>query len=109
MHEQQHDARVLHNLTYVEVKVVGYVGKVQCASLTAAAEVGMALESEAVASAVREAEFEHMQREAAEAGIASLQDELEKLRQKLKSAQVGLPSWIMSLFELIGIGYLTAP
>ncbi|KAL0020086.1 hypothetical protein WJX79_009298 [Trebouxia sp. C0005] len=62
-------------------------GKVQCASLTAAAEVGMALESEAVASAVREADFERMQREAAEAGIASLQDASEKLKQKLKAAQ----------------------
>ncbi|DBA92530.1 TPA: hypothetical protein ACH3X1_002761 [Trebouxia sp. C0004] len=62
-------------------------GKVQCASLTAAAEVGMALESEAVASAVREAEFERMQREAAEARIASLQDASEKLKQKLKAAQ----------------------
>ena len=66
------------------------VGKVQCASLTAAAEVGMALESEAVASAVREADFERMQREAAEAGIASLQDASEKLKQKLKAAQVNL-------------------
>jgi len=65
-------------------------GKVQCASLTAAAEVGMALESEAVASAVREADFERMQREAAEAGIASLQDASEKLKQKLKTAQVNL-------------------
>ena len=66
------------------------VGKVQCASLTAAAEVGMALESEAVASAVREADFERMQREAAEAGVASLQDASEKLKQKLKTAQVNL-------------------
>lgn len=63
-------------------------GKMQCASLTAAAEVGIALESEAVASAVREAEFERMQREAAEAGIASLHDDLEKLKQKLRSSQV---------------------
>lgn len=75
------------------------VGKVQCASLTAAAEVGMALESEAVASAVREAEFERMQREAAEAGIASLQDELDKLRQKLKTAQVGLHPFVMSFLR----------
>ena len=66
------------------------VGKVQCASLTAAAEVGMALESEAVASAVREADFERMQREAAEAGIASLQDASDKLKHKLKAAQVNL-------------------
>ena len=50
----------------------------------------MALESEAVASAVREADFERMQREAAEAGIASLQDASEKLKQKLKAAQVNL-------------------
>lgn len=63
-------------------------GKIQSASLTAAAEVGMALESEAVASAVREADFERMQREAAEAGVASLHDLLEKLRQKLRSTQV---------------------
>ncbi|KAL3148684.1 hypothetical protein ABBQ38_014099 [Trebouxia sp. C0009 RCD-2024] len=62
-------------------------GKMQCASLTAAAEVGIALESEAVASAVREADFERMQREAAEAGIAALHDALEKLKQKLKSTQ----------------------
>ena len=60
----------------------------QCASLTAAAEVGIALESEAVASAVREADFERMQREAAEAGIAALHDTLEKLQHKLKSTQV---------------------
>ena len=60
----------------------------QCTSLTAAAEVGMALESEAVASAVREADFERMQREAAEASIASLHDALEKLKQKLKTTQV---------------------
>ena len=33
-------------------------GKVQCSSLTVAAEVGVALESEAVASAVHEAEYE---------------------------------------------------
>ena len=66
----------------------GCAGKVQCASLTAAAEVGMALESEAVASAVREADFERMQREAAEAGVASLHDALEKLKQKLRSTQV---------------------
>ena len=66
----------------------GDAGKVQCASLTAAAEVGMALESEAVASAVREADFERMQREAAEAGVASLHDALEKLKQKLRSTQV---------------------
>ena len=50
----------------------------------------MALESEAVASAVREADFERMQREAAEVGIASLQDASEKLKQKLKAAQVNL-------------------
>ena len=49
----------------------------------------MALESEAVASAVREAEFERMQREAGEAGIAGLQGEVEKLKQKLRTAQVG--------------------
>ena len=60
----------------------------QCTSLTAAAEVGMALESEAVASAVREADFERMQREAAEAGVAGLHDALEKLKQKLRSSQV---------------------
>ena len=58
------------------------------ASLTAAAEVGMALESEAVASAVREAEYERVQREGAEAGVAALQDSLEKLKQKLKATQV---------------------
>ena len=67
----------------------------------------MALESEAVASAVREAEFERMQREAAEAGIASLQDELEKLRQKLKIAQVGLHPFVMSFFEVTEIGPLS--
>ena len=50
----------------------------------------MALESEAVASAVREADFERMQREAAEAGIAGLQDASDKLKHKLKAAQVNL-------------------
>lgn len=48
----------------------------------------MALESEAVASAVREAEYERVQREGAEAGVAALQDSLEKLKQKLKATQV---------------------
>ena len=65
-------------------------GEVQCSSLTAAAEVGMALESEAVAAAVREAEYERVQREGAEAGVAALQDTLDKLKQKLKATQV---SW----------------
>ena len=81
----------------MQILYVGRAGKVQHASLTAAAEVGMALESEAVASAVREADFERMQREAAEAGVASLQDALEKLRQKLKTAQV---SWMMLTFDV---------
>ena len=69
---------------------MGFVvaGKVQCSSLTAAAEVGMALESEAVASAVREAEYERVQREGAEATVAALQDSLDKLKQKLKATQV---------------------
>ena len=60
----------------------------QLGNLTAAAEVGVALESEAVASAVREADFERMQREAAEAAATSLQDAVEKLQQKLRTAQV---------------------
>lgn len=48
----------------------------------------MALESEAVASAVREAEYERVQREGAEAAVAALQDSLDKLKQKLKATQV---------------------
>jgi len=81
---------VINQLLVSSIAFHAGVGKVQCASLTAAAEVGMALESEAVASAVREADFERMQREAAEAGIASLQDASEKLKHKLKAAQVNL-------------------
>lgn len=79
----------------------GAAGKVQCASLTAAAEVGIALESEAVASAVREADFERMQREAAETGIGALHDALEKLKQKLKSTQVSQPiSWSLLFYAM---------
>lgn len=48
----------------------------------------MALESEAVASAVREAEYERVQRDGAEAAVAALQDSLDKLKQKLKATQV---------------------
>lgn len=79
-------------------------GKVQCSSLTAAAEVGMALESEAVAAAVREAEYERVQREGAEAGVAALQDALDKLKQKLKATQVQnklCSAWFASWIELV--------
>ena len=88
VHRRQGTVRRCNSTTARLSTSSGVAGKVQCASLTAAAEVGMALESEAVASAVREADFERMQREAAEASIASLHDALEKLKQKLKTTQV---------------------
>lgn len=98
LHSSRPELTVTPHRQLTVVKLTVYVGKVQCASLTAAAEVGMALESEAVASAVREADFERMQREAAESGIAGLQDALEKLRQKLKTSQVCCePALLVSL------------
>ena len=58
-------------------------------TFTSASEVGCALESEAVAAAVREADFERMQREGCEAALARSQEAADKLRLKLKTCQVG--------------------
>ena len=58
-------------------------------TFTSASEVGCALESEAVAAAVREADFERMQRESCEAALARSQEAADKLRLKLKACQVG--------------------
>ncbi len=58
-------------------------------TFTSASEVGCALESEAVAAAVREADIERMQRESCEAALARSQEAADKLRLKLKACQVG--------------------
>ena len=67
---------------------VTVTGAFDHSSITAAAEVGQALESEAVAAAVREAEFERLQRESAEAAVHALHVKTDQLKLQLKKCQV---------------------
>lgn len=81
---------------------VNDAGAFNHSNITAAAEVGQALESEAVAAAVREAEFEKLQREAAEAAVHALHEKMDQLKLQLKKCQVHnvLQAFTRSSFEL---------
>lgn len=52
-----------------------------------AAAVAAALESDAVAAAMREADFERLHRERIEAALAAMRDTAERLRQRLRACQ----------------------
>ncbi|KAK9818004.1 hypothetical protein WJX72_005629 [[Myrmecia] bisecta] len=62
-------------------------GGLDPSAINMGSEVAAAVEAESVMAALREAEFERLQREAAEDMLNAMQESVEKLKQKLKQAQ----------------------
>ncbi|KAK9863504.1 hypothetical protein WJX84_001683 [Apatococcus fuscideae] len=62
-------------------------GKADTDNLNAACEVASAMESESILAALREANFERLERESAEAAAVAAHEASEKLRAKLKATQ----------------------
>eukprot|EP00891_Asterochloris_glomerata_P000304 jgi/Astpho2/304/Aster-02189 len=77
----------LGSFSFGQGGIPAFIGSGDPTTFTSASEVGCVLESEAVAAAVREADFERMQRESCEAALARSQEAADKLRLKLKACQ----------------------
>ncbi|KAK9819108.1 hypothetical protein WJX74_002074 [Apatococcus lobatus] len=67
-------------------------GKADTSNLNAACEVASAMESESILAALREANFERLERESAEAAAAAAHEAADKLRAKLKATQKDIAS-----------------
>ncbi len=65
----------------------GASGKTDTSNINAACEVASALESESILAALREANFERLERKSAEAAAAAAHEAADKLRAKLKASQ----------------------
>ena len=68
-------------------KTLQCAGRADTSNITAACEVASAMESESILAALREANFERLERESAEAAAAAAHEAGEKLRVKLKASQ----------------------
>ena len=68
-------------------RILHTAGRADTSNINAACEVASAMESESILAALREANFERLEREAAEAAAVLASENAEKLRTKLKASQ----------------------